>query len=278
MRLNHKTLSDFDAERLVMEMLYDCERSVRERRFEEIRGWRKALALGAAGLAGLSPMKAQAQGDWPSFEQTAQQPSGEQATSMSDLSQQIRDAENQLTKAWQVLSPRMKNILRQGQRDWIKEKDAAQPADKLQMIKDQIGFLQNKADADQAYQKAYQIGIQFKKGHPNMRTISRNDIEQIVDRLMDKLDAPGDERGSVEVGFLIGAKLRALDYEQDQAQQPAGDINAQIEDAEQDLNQIWRAFTPKQKAQLLQDQRGWIKQKDATKGKEKSQMIQDRME
>src|SRR5262249_25506301 len=31
-----------------------------KRRLAEIRGWRKALALGAAGLAGLAPMKAQA--------------------------------------------------------------------------------------------------------------------------------------------------------------------------------------------------------------------------
>jgi len=36
------------------------ESYVRECRLAEIRGWRKALVLGAAGLAGLSPMKAQA--------------------------------------------------------------------------------------------------------------------------------------------------------------------------------------------------------------------------
>ena len=43
-----KILSDFDAERLVVEMVYDYKRSgsFRERRLAEIRGWRKALALG----------------------------------------------------------------------------------------------------------------------------------------------------------------------------------------------------------------------------------------
>jgi hypothetical protein len=66
MRTNRKTLSDFDAERLVMEMVYDYEHSslFQEARLAEIKGWRKALALGAAGLAGLSPMKAHA-GNWP---------------------------------------------------------------------------------------------------------------------------------------------------------------------------------------------------------------------
>jgi hypothetical protein len=244
------------------------ESYVRECRLAEIRGWRKALALGAAGLAGLSPMKAQAhspafmfggsegatveqvvadpeaaakaaaqksglspddQGDFEggwlyayrlhhgldphTGEKLADEP--DQATSSSDLSQQIRDAENQLNKTWQGLSPRMKNILRPGEKDWIKEKDAAQPADKLQMIRHQIGFLQNKAAADQAYQQAYQLGSQFKTRYPNLETVNRATIEAIVDRLMDKLDAPGDERGSVEVGFLRGAKLHTS------AEQPA---------------------------------------------------------
>jgi hypothetical protein len=49
-----RTLSDFDAERFVMEMVYDYERSAQEARLAEIKGWRKALALGAAGLAGLA--------------------------------------------------------------------------------------------------------------------------------------------------------------------------------------------------------------------------------
>jgi hypothetical protein len=56
--MRNKFISDFDAERLVMEMVYDYELSIRETRLEEIKGWRKALALGAAGLAGLAPIKA----------------------------------------------------------------------------------------------------------------------------------------------------------------------------------------------------------------------------
>jgi hypothetical protein len=37
MRINRKTLSDFAAERLVMEMVYDYERSIREARLKEIK-------------------------------------------------------------------------------------------------------------------------------------------------------------------------------------------------------------------------------------------------
>jgi hypothetical protein len=44
----------------VMRMALDYKRSVRKRRLAAIRGWREALALGAAGLAGLAPMKVQA--------------------------------------------------------------------------------------------------------------------------------------------------------------------------------------------------------------------------
>jgi hypothetical protein len=44
----------------VMRMVLEYEDSVREARLEKIKGWRKALALGAAGLAGLAPMKTHA--------------------------------------------------------------------------------------------------------------------------------------------------------------------------------------------------------------------------
>ena len=44
-----------------MRMVTDYERSIRESLLAEIRGWRKALALGAAWLAGLAQMKTQAQ-------------------------------------------------------------------------------------------------------------------------------------------------------------------------------------------------------------------------
>ena len=57
----------------IMISMYTIHGGVQECRLAEIRGWRKALALGAAGLAGLAPMKAQA-GGWepPGQAQTAQ--------------------------------------------------------------------------------------------------------------------------------------------------------------------------------------------------------------
>jgi hypothetical protein len=74
-----KILSDFDAERLVMEMVYDYERcnarALEDARLAEIKGWRKAAAMGLAGLAGLAPMKARSQDvpQTPGIEQSGAQ-------------------------------------------------------------------------------------------------------------------------------------------------------------------------------------------------------------
>jgi hypothetical protein len=275
------------------------DKQIREARLEEIKGWRKALALGAAGLAGLSPMKTQAGEPAPaapytqSVAQTQAPVTSQQATdamnflqdqrgtkhvtkvdyddatdsyvwkgptsgkrmsmsranfnnqvyapylnpagyqfskekgwsplSSADINQQIKDAENELGKAWQALSPEMRKDMLQSQRDWIKEKDAAKGADKLQMIKDQTDFLYSKAEksreGDRVYNAAIQLGQRYKQQHPDVQTITRDQFSPMLDQMLDKLDTYGQQSGNLEAGFMQGSGIKIID--QDEGQQPA---------------------------------------------------------
>jgi hypothetical protein len=123
---------DLEAERLVMEMVYDYERSVREARLEEIKGWRKALALGAAGLAGLSPMKAKA--------------------SPQDIEYETSQ-KTALNRAWNQLSPKQQQALDRDEHEWIKWKnDKIDTVERLEATRQRAIYVQRVAAGENAEQ------------------------------------------------------------------------------------------------------------------------------
>jgi hypothetical protein len=138
----NKFISDFDAERLVMEMVYDYELSIREARLEEIKGWRKALALGVAGLAGLAPMKAAAHGSgfWgPEIQKVMTSPSGGSE----------QDWKHLLNQFWGRLPAKVQQEIAQDQKDWVGWKNKLPAEQRLDATKERATFVGTLADLSQ---------------------------------------------------------------------------------------------------------------------------------
>jgi hypothetical protein len=140
----------------------------------EIRGWRKALALGAAGLAGLAPMKAHA-GGW---EPPGQAQAASIQTQIQALQKKIDAKFGQIddrTKANKNFQASLKNL----GSAWNDAQDPSEKLEALQNIWTYIDYWSSRSDVLQApIDAAQQAGYKDGKTYDGLPDFNPDTIQQ----------------------------------------------------------------------------------------------------